>query len=141
MRSRNRFREITKGHAPRKMVNQRTGVLKLTTARGKAYGTVIGMMDGTSRLARQKFTTDRESRIYRAALQERYAVFELSYQLNSRLAARPWWRKALDWLSWKLGRETYPDLVMLAGIMRARSPADLDVAERQRLVRQIGELG
>jgi hypothetical protein len=135
--SRNRFREITKGHAPRKMVNRRTGVLKLSTARGKAYGAVIGMMDGSSRLARQKFTTDRESRIYRSALQERYEVFELSYQLESRLAARHWWRKALDWISWKLGKETYPDLVMLAGIMRSRSPSELDTSERRRLAAQI----
>ncbi len=134
--SRNRFREITKGHAPRKMVNKRTGVLKLSTAAGKAYGAVIGMIDGSSRLAKQKFTTDRESRTYRAALQERYEVFELTYQLDLALAGRSWWLKVLDWLRLKLGSEPISPLL----VWRTRDPAELDIAERQQLVKQIGGL-
>ena len=139
--NRNRFTEVTKGHAPRKMVSEGTGVLKLTTARGKGYGAAIGMIDGGSKLARQKFTTDREARAYRAELQERYEVFELQYQLGRKLAARPWWRKALDWTRTRLGQQPYPELVMQAGIWHTRGPAEFDIAERQRLVAQIGAMG
>jgi len=120
-------------YAPRKTVNQRTGVLKLNTAIGKAYGAVIGTMDGNSRLARQKFTTEHEARTYRTSLQERYEVFELKYQLAQKLAERPRWRKVLDWLRVKLGREPYPPLLA----WQIRDPSELDIAERQRMVKQI----
>lgn len=120
-------------YAPRKTVNRRTGVLKLTTAQGKAYGAVIGMINGSSRLARQKFTTDHEARAYRIELQERYEVFELKYQLAQNLAERLWWRKMLDWLRAKLGRN--PNSALL--VWHTRDLAELDIAERQRLARQI----
>ena len=139
--SRNRFREVTKGDAPRKMWSPRTGVLKLTTASGKAYGAVIGMMDGSPRLARQKFTTDREARAYRMEAQERYEVLELTYQLDLALRTRPWWRKALDWLRARTGRKPYPTLVVQTGMTHERGLAELDIAERQRLVRQIEGMG
>lgn len=136
--SRNRFREITKGDAPRLGINQRTGVMKLRTARGKAYGAVIRMLDRKGRTAKRKFTTDHEARAYRTELQERYEVFELTYQLELKLAARPWWRKALDWLKLRAGRQPYPDLVMDSWI--SRSPTEMDIAERQRLAAQIGAM-